>query len=428
MKTRNRILLLLFLLCCAALPNLPLHAAPHPGVLRFDFGSGPAPEGWTRVIPTNLYSRERGFGFETSTPITSIDRQSEDLLSRDFCTSDRPFFFSVALPEGNYRIRITMGDPAGSSTNTVKAELRRLMLHSAVTRPGESLVRTIIVNVRQPRIRDGREVRLKERERTSEWHAWDEKLTLEFNGARPCIAALEIEPANDLPTLFLLGDSTVCDQPLEPWNSWGQMLPVFFKPTIAVANHAESGETLRSSLGAGRLDKVLSLMKPGDYLLIQFGHNDMKDRADNALAVYKENLALFITRTREKGGHPVLVTSMERKAGVTEPTLAGYPNAVREVAVQLNVPLVDLNAMSRTLYRALGDQLDAAFQDGTHHNNYGSFLLAKCVIQGLKDANLPLAQHVVDEWTPFRPENPDPLDHFDIPSSPEYTEQRPLGD
>jgi len=76
--------------------------------------------------------------------------------------------------------------------------------------------------------------------------------------------------------VYLLGDSTVCDQPLEPYASWGQMLPRFFRPGVAIANHAESGESLRGSRGARRLDKVLSVLRPGDYLFLQFGHNDMK--------------------------------------------------------------------------------------------------------------------------------------------------------
>ena len=83
-----------------------------------------------------------------------------------------------------------------------------------------------------------------------------------------------------MPTIFLLGDSTVCDQPLEPYASWGQMLTRFFGLGVAIANHAESGESLRSSLGAKRLDKILSLIKPGDYLLIQYAHNDEKEKGE----------------------------------------------------------------------------------------------------------------------------------------------------
>ena len=117
-----------------------------------------------------------------------------------------------------------------------------------------------------------------------------------------------------MPTLFLLGDSTVCDQPREPYNSWGQMLPRFFKSGVAVANHAESGESLRSSLGAKRLDKVLSLMKPGDYLFIQYGHNDEKEKGAGvgAFTTYKASLKHFVEEARKRGGTVVLITPMHR--------------------------------------------------------------------------------------------------------------------
>ena len=151
------------------------------------------------------------------------------------------------------------------------------MLDRVSTDPGKFVNKSFIVNVRAPQISTGGEVKLKERERLSEQWAWDEKLTLEFNGVHPSISSITIEPVN-VPTVFLLGDSTVCDQPGEPYASWGQMITRFFGPNIAVANHAESGESLKSSFGAKRLDKVLSQVRPGDFLMIQYGHNDMKEK------------------------------------------------------------------------------------------------------------------------------------------------------
>jgi lysophospholipase L1-like esterase len=237
---------------------------------------------------------------------------------------------------------------------------------------------------------------------------------------------LEIEKVN-VPTVFLLGDSTVCDQPAEPWNSWGQMLPRFFKPEIAVANHAESGETIAGSLRAQRFEKVFSLMQPGDYLFVQFGHNDQKDKSTNALATYKVNLKKVVARTRELGGTPVLVTSMERKSGVEQDTLAGYPATMREVAKEENCALIDLNVMSRIFYRALREDLGKAFQDGTHHNNYGSYELAKCVLQGIKQEKLPLAKFIVDDFGDFDPAKPDAVATFEMPASPMASKEKPLG-
>jgi lysophospholipase L1-like esterase len=258
---------------------------------------------------------------------------------------------------------------------------------------------------------------------------WDDKLTLEFNGARPCVCAVEITPADDALTVFLAGDSTVTDQPREPWNSWGQMLPRFFKPGVAIANHAESGESLPSFLGAKRLDKILSAIKRGDYLFIQFGHNDQKDKRPNAGAftTYKTNLLRFVAEARQRGGIPVLVTPMERKAGVIKDTLGDFPEAVRQAAKEANVPLIDLHAMSKALYAALGPNLDRAFQDGTHHTNYGSYELAKCIVEGIKANQLGLAKFLADDMPPFDPTHPDAVEAFHLPASPLASPDKPEG-
>ncbi len=207
------------------------------------------------------------------------------------------------------------------------------------------------------------------------------------------------------------------------------MLPRFFKAGVAVANHAESGESLKSFLGAKRFDKILNTMKTGDYLFIQFGHNDQKDKSPNAGAftTYKTNLVRFISEARQHGGLPVLVTSMERKAGVTNDTLGDFPAAVRLVAREENVPLIDLHSMSKVLYAALGPSLSKAFQDATHHNNYGSYELAKCIVAGIRANKLGLARFLADDVPPFDPAHPDTVESFDLPASPQSTALKPEG-
>jgi lysophospholipase L1-like esterase len=392
---------------------VPLHAGP-AAVEKFDFGGGKAKSGWIHVAPTNFYSDAAGFGFEPGAEVAA---------EKKFMTSDKPFYFSVKEPEGNYKVTATF---AGESTMTVKAELRRLMLEKIHTPAGKFTTRSFIVNIRTPKIAGDGEVHLKPRETTNEWWAWDDKLTLEFNGQNPSLRSLQIRPVK-VPTVFILGDSTVCDQPDAPWNSWGQMLPRFFKPDIAIANHAESGETIAGSLAAGRFAKVFSLMKPGDYLIIQFGHNDMKNKRPGALERYKEDFKKVIAETRAQGGTPVLVTSMERKAGVKAPTLMGYPAAVREVAKEEHCALIDLNAMSLVFYRALGTNLDKAFVDGTHHDNYGSYELAKCVLDGIKQDKLPLAKFIVKDFKGFDLAHPDNVQTFQMTVSPRSSSARPLG-
>jgi lysophospholipase L1-like esterase len=395
---------------------------------KFDFGPGKTAPGYLLVTPDMKYTPERGYGFEPGAVVTAADRGGNEPLRAGFCTSAKPFLFSVRVPEGNYRITVTLGDAAGESTTTIKAELRRLMVDQAHTLPGQFVTRSFTVNIRTPQIAGGGEVRLKDREKTKEHAAWDDKLTLEFDGARPCLCALELTRVEDALTVYLLGDSTVCDQPSEPWASWGQMLPRFFKPDVAVANHAESGESLRSSFGARRLDKVLSTMKPGDYLFLQYGHNDQKEKGTNlAFTTYRAELKEAIARTRERGGIPVLVTSMERKAGVKHPTLGDYPEAMRQTAKEENVPLIDLNAMSLVFYRALGADLSKAFQDPTHHNDYGSYELAKCVVEGIRAKVPALAKYLADDAPAFDPAHPDSPESFNLPASPQTTAEKPLG-
>lgn len=383
----------------------------------------------TTVSASDLYSADRGFGFEAGAAITCSGTR------RTSCSSAKPLYFSVALPEGNYRVSITFGDEKNASLTTVKAELRRLMLESVETKKGQFVTRSFIVNTRNPQISTGGEVKLKDREKTSEWWAWDEKLTLEFNGARPAVSEITIERVN-VPTIFLLGDSTVCDQPSEPYASWGQMITRFFGDLVAVANHAESGESLRSSLAAKRLDKVLSLMRPGDYLLIQYGHNDEKEKGEGvgAFTTFETDLKYFIEQAKKKGGIPILITSVQRRTfdanGKITNSHGDYPQAVRQAAKEENVPLIDLNAISKVLYEALGkDGSGRLFKDGdgTHHNNYGAYEIAKIIVQSIRDQRLPLAKYLVKGLPKFDPTKPDAFESFSIPPSPSVTSAKPLG-
>ena len=403
---------------------------------KFDFGSGQVAPGYTKASPETVYSKERGFGFEAGPKIIAVNRGGDTSIP-GFCTSDRPFFFSVAVPEGNYRVTVTLSASSEESVATIKAESRRLMLEQVKIVPEKSATRTFTVNVRTAAIPDGGSVKLKAREK--DYLHWDDKLTLEFNGVRPGLCALEIEKVEDAVTVYLLGDSTVTDQPREPYNSWGQMLPRFFQPGIAVANHAESGESLRSSLGARRLDKVLSSIKSGDYLFIQYGHNDQKERGEGvgAFTTYKADLKHFISEARKHGATPVVITPVARRnfnaEGQLLNNLGDYPEAVRQVAKEENAALIDLHAMSRPFYIALEaqgkDASKKAFApgDNTHHNNYGSYELAKCVVEGIKAAKLPLTKFLVDDVPGFDPAHPDSINTFAVPASPNAPSAKPDG-
>ncbi|MFT7775048.1 rhamnogalacturonan acetylesterase [Roseateles sp.] len=399
------------------------------GTLRFAFDGKPA-AGEVAVAADTVYSREQGHGFEADAPRNA---------------AGQPFFFSVDVPEGNYRVTATLGGRDASDT-TIKAELRRLQLNSVRLPAGKTETHSFIVNVRTanisavPGVEAGR-VKLKEREIVSEAWAWDRRLTLEINGAHPALTHLLIEPVK-VPTVYLLGDSTVADQSGEPYASWGQMLPALFKASVAVSNHAESGETFRDSLARRRIDKILSTLQPGDTVLLQFGHNDQKQQKDGSgnAQTYQAELRTHVERILAHGGVPVVVSSMERRnfdpqTGKLRPSLAEYANAARTVAQDMKLAFIDLNAMSIQFYEALGPErsqqahpLNNGKLDNTHHNNYGAAQLARLVALGLREAQVPVARELRDDLGSIAPAKPQPPEQFHVAVSPGFTQQRPLGD
>ena len=376
--------------------------------LRFDFTQH------GNVAPTDLYDAARGYGFEPTSPHSPGTH------------------FSVRLPEGNFRVTLRLGDPREPSQTTVKAEARRLMLERVSTARGKLATRSFVVNVRTPALPappanapGGTAVHLTPPEIGSP--TWDEKLTLEFLGPAAKVRSLIVEPA-DVPTVYLAGDSTVTDQPAGPGASWGQMLPRFFGPGIAVANHAQSGETLKSFLTALRLDKILSTLRAGDWLMIQFGHNDEKAQWPQTYAeagtTYRAYLSAYIAEVRRRGATPILITSAERRdfdpAGHIINSHGGYPDAVRALAAEQSVPLIDLHSMSRTFYEALGpDRAALAFNDQgrdlTHHDNYGAYELARLVVAGIRRAEPRLAGYLAPDAGELDPAHPDPPETFQLP-------------
>jgi len=339
--------------------------------------------------------------------------------------------FSIHLPEGNYRVTVRLGGASAGDT-TLLAEQRRLMLEDVRTAKRKTAERSFIVNVRTaalapppPNAPGGDAVRLKPRELGS--LTWDDRLTVEFAGSAPQVASLRID-AVEVPTLYLAGDSTVTDQALAPSASWGQMLPRFFAPDISIANHAESGETLKSFVTELRLDKLLSKLRAGDWVMIQFGHNDEKSQWPQtyveAATTYRSWLRVYLAEVRRRGATPVLITSPERRnfddAGHIVNSHGDYPQAVRDVAREEGVALVDLTDMSRRFYEALGPELAArafadAGRDKTHHDEYGAYSLARMVVEGLRNCDprllAGLAEHLAGDAGHFDPAHPTPPPH-----------------
>jgi len=373
-------------------------------------------------------------------------------FSGDACSSDQPFFFSASEPDGNYRVTLVLGGDA-ATTMTIRAESRRMLLMNRPIPARGSHTETLVVNVRTAAIhREApdaapEQVKLKPREIGA--LDWDKKLTLEFNGDHPSVRSITIEPVAKIPTIYLAGDSTVVDQDKEPWAAWGQMLPLFFNSGISIANHAESGETIRSFVGERRLVKIMSTIQPGDYLFVQFAHNDQKPGKGYVPAAteYKDLLKSYITQARAYGATPILVTSMNRRTFDTEghitQTLGDYPATIREIAAEEHVALIDLNAMSKTLYEAMGDEgtLHAfvhypantfpgqteELKDDTHFNSYGAYELVRCIVQSLRNQKSPLAAYLRKGIEDFNPAHPDSFTALHLPQSPLISAKTPYG-
>ena len=224
-------------------------------------------------------------------------------------------------------------------------------------------------------------------------------------------------------TIYLIGDSTVCTQPVSqaPVTGWGTPFATFFDQTVKVENHARGGRSTRTFISENRWQPVANALKAGDYVFMQFGHNDEATGAKfeerhTSPEDYRKNLILFITETRAKNANPVLVTPVSRrkfsKDGKALETHIEYSKVVAEVSAEYKVPMIDLDTRSRALYESFGPenskllfnvsesgtnpQFPNGANDGTHFSEYGARLLAELVLDEMKKLNLDLLSRVVN--------------------------------
>ena len=358
-----------------------------------------------------VYSDSQGYGYDV-------------LPAPDKKKPAEPFYFSVKVPDGNYLVKVVLGGKKNSNT-TVRAEGRRLMMDNITTKKAKDTQEvSFTVNKRTPLIDGKNRVKIKDREKA--YFTWDDKLTLEFNGDMPAVKHIHIEKA-DVPTIYLCGNSTVVDQNYEPWASWGQMITRWFGPEVAISNHAESGLTARTFIASNRLDKILTTLKKGDYVFVEFGHNDEKEKkpGDGAWYHYQYQLKIFVDQVRKKGADIVFCTPTQRRAFNDDKktlmnTHGDFPAAMKMVAEKENVPLIDLNRLTKTFFETLGyedskralvhypkEMYGRELADNTHFNPYGAYEVAKCVVMGMKQLNLPVVQYLRADWQDFNPAQPD---------------------
>ena len=307
-------------------------------------------------------------------------------LGLENCTASACHF---AVAPGTYDVKVLLGGDSAASTS-ISGETRRSLLPETATAAGEPVARSFTVNVRTP-----------EGEPTGA--DGTAGLDLAIGGSAPALADIRVTPARHARQIFLVGDSTVCDQPGDPYSGWGQQLPQFLRKGLSVANYADSGESTVTYLENPALfPTVQPLIRAGDLVLIQLAHNDKTTDEPT----YRANLETLVAGVRAEGGEPVLVTPIVRRWFNADGTLnnntallvnglgVDHPAVIRSVAAAENVPLIDLTARTKALVESLGVEGSKAIylynekRDNTHTSVHGATVYAELVRDELVDRHL----------------------------------------
>jgi lysophospholipase L1-like esterase len=360
---------------------------------RFAFVPGAGEEGGILVSPDASYDMAVGWGFAVAPAAPKYD-DLRDSWPGEYFEPVVPSFL-LDVPNGNYRIRVKLGDADSSAETTVKFGIGRVMLKGVRTEPGQFVEAAFAV------------------------HVDDGQLKLAFGGAAPAVRMVEIERDACIRTLFMAGDSTMSDQPSGsfPYHGWGQALPAFLKADVAVSNHARSGRSSKSFIDEDRLNRIWKRIRPGDLLLVQFAHNDEKDNAGGtqAFTTFKEYLTAYVEGARARGAHPSLTSAMHRRffdeEGRIKDTHGDYITAVQQLAEELKVPYIDLAARSKAFYESLGDEpskemfiwvepnrypgIPEGAQDNTHFSEKGAYEIARLVVEEIREVEIaPLQSYL----------------------------------
>lgn len=303
------------------------------------------------------------------------------LLSR--CSGSSPIRCTIPVPaNGNYQVTVELGSDSAASVSRVQAELYRIVVPPVSQPSGGYSRHTFAVNVRS--------------EVHDDYSADGMELDLLIDGDAPALRGIGVAPV-DVPTLFVIGDSTVCDWdpayaasnaagPLE--RGWAQELSQYFGPQIAIANYADSGDTASSLYG--KFERRGAELRAGDFLFIQFGHNDQKTTGGRD--AYQANLMKFVNDARAKQATPVLFSPVGRKgASLSEPGFQGLDQQARDLAKAENIAFIDLTKLSIEYYATVPNKavLFATPSEGTHFSETGATAIAGLVAGALARGTVP---------------------------------------
>jgi lysophospholipase L1-like esterase len=314
----------------------------------------------------------------------------------DYNKTEAPPPTATATSEaGNYLVTVQLGGSAAGDT-FVSAESSRGLLHSVTTTAGQALTYAFVVNVRgmegQPDHSGG--------------PGGYPGLDLFFSGTNPQVTAIgyALSTAATKPIMiYIASDSTACDQTGGAYGGWGQMLPEYFGPPVGIANDANSGASAAGYSGNAGWTDITKHWQPGDYLIIQFGHND-KNTPD---ATVQTSLMKYVNAAIAAKVSPILVSPPARVGSIPIGDQTGdsgvHAASAKGAAAAANppAPFIDLTALSTAWYNGLGMTKDQVLQayhalgsDGTHSNLAGGDKLAGLVAAEIKKQNLPLAQYL----------------------------------
>lgn len=374
----------------------------------------------TIVSPSDLYSSDKGYGFVVEKNRKALELlqipelnsgfepwywlNSEDVSilnqsdSGIFITKSTfhdmedwpvPLHFKVKLPtSGNYTLSLRLKN-IGQTTAPlwIFTGRRRLMYYSENFSANSEITRTFTINISD----------IIPRSKTTVYT--DDTLDLVIiSHTNTALCELSVSRTNDLPTLYIAGDSTVTDQstsyPYHPscsYCGWGQMLPLFLKDGICLSNHAHSGLTSETFKTEGHYDIIYNLIKPGDFVLIQFAHNDQKLPHLSAHKGYTDKLTTYIHEIRLKDALPILVTPLARNTwrgdGSYNDLLTDYANACIQISKKEEIPLIDLHQFSKDFIETHGLEASKSYffpNDYTHTNDYGGLQIASYIAAALK--------------------------------------------
>lgn len=353
---------------------------------KFDFGAFNVAEGYTQITSESKYDVEKGYGFVST---EGLSDGGQDTLGDYVTSSNGDFTFDIAVPDGDYEVKITNGGDTDTEINLYINGGERVRLYSIKAEKYADAVQRVVPK--------------------------DGKISIQFKGKDIKTSAVEVKQlANrtekgEKPTIYIAGDSTAQTynpNGTYPQTGWGQVLADYFTDNVVIENRSMAGRSSKSYNNDGRLDNILTEIKPGDYLLIQFGHNDGSSKPERYISLddFKKLIGdKYIGETVKRGAIPVVLTPTPHfspdESGKFAPTIIDYANAAKEIAEETNTAFIDAQAMIAERWNELGvDKVKKCYfineqgesvaypegtDDHTHFKEAGAREVAQIVAEGI---------------------------------------------